>query len=280
MKFFIVAVSIMALGVSAVSAQSGHSGVSSDAQFSAKAAAARALRENPQDGCSFTFSSGSGMASIKFCVTGNGNIAQLEIPAGVALVSQASQLEGYGICDRNTNVAYSDWNGVETGTWDTARVVSHSATSVKIARSTGDGIWTLTQTIAQLKGAPPGAKIAMALTNNSAQPRDVNLVRYADMDVATVIPNNFDTTLNTAMAWNSMFVSEGPFGVVLQNLVPVPRVGEAVTQNTADPPDPCSPKDNAVTTLQQGADGSLEMVYSTTVRPHKTVTLTSAYKGR
>ena len=270
MKNFILTIGALILAATAVAAQSGGSShISKDGQAA------------PQDAnCAFTFSSGSGVTSIKYCVTGNGNIAQLEIPLGIPLISQISQLEGYGICDLSTDIAYSNWNGIEVGAWHPAIVKSHNAKSVKIARTTGDDIWTLTQTFTALKGAPAGVKFAMALTNNGSVPRDVKVVRYADMDVAEQIPNNFDATDNTAIAWNSLFVSGEPFGVVLQNLVAVPRVGFALAQNTADPPDACHPVDNSAPGLEQNVDGSVELVYSPTVRPHSTVTLTGAYKGR
>jgi hypothetical protein len=55
-------------------------------------------------------------------------------------------------------------------------VLSHDAKSVKIARTTADGNWTLTQTITQVTG-PPSAKIAMALTNNTSVTRQAFLLR-------------------------------------------------------------------------------------------------------
>jgi hypothetical protein len=188
--------------------------------------------------------------------------------------------EGYGICDANTNIAYSDYGGLgDSGNWSPARVLRHDATSVKIARTTSDGVWTLTQTITQVAGSSPFAKIVMALKNNSPDSREAFLLRYADADADGEVTNSFDSTLNSAFAWNS--VSAGsPFGLALQNLGTVTFGYDALVQGVPDAPDPCNPFLNATQGLVPAVDGSLVMFYDVPGIPKSaTATVTVAYKG-
>jgi len=54
--------------------------------------------------------------------------------------------EGYGVCDNTGAVAYFDYADYgDSGNWGAPTLVSQTATSVKIARTTSDGVWTLTQ---------------------------------------------------------------------------------------------------------------------------------------
>jgi hypothetical protein len=81
-------------------------------------------------------------------------------------VSTLDRSEGYAICDvsnsdpqGNGRVAYSDFAATgATANWNPPVVLSHNATSVKIARTTSDGIWTLTQTITQMAKTASGSK--------------------------------------------------------------------------------------------------------------------------
>ena len=75
---------------------------------------------------------------------------------------------------------------------------------MKIVRTTNDGLWTLTQTINQIAGPSPSAKIIMALKNNSAINKTALLIRYANADAANTFENNLDSTLTSAFAWNSI----------------------------------------------------------------------------
>ena len=253
------------------------------AAFRAKTAAAENVPHTPQSTtCAFTFSDAK-KGLINFCVTANGNIVQLEMPAGVPMVSQADHAEGYGICDDSSNVSYSDFGGMgDTGNWGAATVLSHTGNSVKIVRTTSDGLWTLTQTITRTSGALTSAKVSMALTNNSAGSRTAILVRYADVDAAGVAGNNLDTTQNSAMAWNSgaFFNPRIGSGTVLQNLTTGHFLSDGFTQNSPLPPDACNPFARVAPALLTDTDGSLMMFYEVTVRAHTTATLTSVYKPR
>jgi hypothetical protein len=253
------------------------------AALRAKTAAAEIVAHSSESTtCAFTFPDAR-KGLINFCVTANGNIAQLEIPTSIPMVSQANHAEGYGICDDSTNVAYSDFGGLgDSGNWGASTVLSHTANSVKIARTTKDALWTLTQTITRTSGALTSAKVSMALTNNSGTSRTAILIRYADVDAAGVAGNNLDATQNSAMAWNSgAFLDPGnAFGMVLQNLSTGHFLSLGFVQSTAAPPNPCNPLANVAPALLTDTDGSLMMFYEVTVRSHATMTLNAAYKAR
>jgi len=59
--------------------------------------------------CSFTFVSGVNDTYLKYCVTANGNITQLDTPLGQELINRGFTVgEGYGICNETPPTAYSD----------------------------------------------------------------------------------------------------------------------------------------------------------------------------
>jgi len=135
--------------------------------------------------CSFNFNSGADNTFLHFCVTANGNVVEFETPAGHRLAT-VSRSEGYGICDILGGVDYHDYaNAGDNGTFGPATVLSQSATSVKIVRTTTDGSITFTQTITQLPGTSPSAKIVMTLKNNTAVDKAINLTRFMDVDADT-----------------------------------------------------------------------------------------------
>lgn len=105
--------------------------------------------------------------------------------------------EGYAICDVTTSVGYFDYADFgDSGNWEPARVVSKEDSSIRIVRSTSDGVWTLTQTITQLAGSQ-AVRVKMALKNNTDTDRLAALMRYADVDVSGTSDNNFDATLTS-----------------------------------------------------------------------------------
>jgi hypothetical protein len=231
--------------------------------------------------CAFTFSSGSGKTSLEYCVSGNGNIPELQAPIGHSLIS-SDRGEGYGICDiaaGGSAVAYSDYSTFgDSGNWGPATVVSHTATSVKIARTTADGIWTLTQTITQVPSTS-SAKIVMTLKNNTSVTRVALLLRYVDVDVNGATDNNFDGTLQSAFAWNTPgLVDATGFGLIAQNVGPLLGVDSlGFGQGTFAPPNTCRP------TVLPGpfvsVDGSLVLLYETTIPGSGSHTVTISYKG-
>ena len=129
--------------------------------------------------CSYTFASGSNNSYLSYCVTANGNIPQITTPFGHSHLGSGG--EGYGICNESPATEYHDYATGDSGNWASARVVSKTSTSVKIARFISDGNWTLTQTITQVANTS-SITIVMALKNNQAVSRVVYLVCYADVN--------------------------------------------------------------------------------------------------
>ncbi len=156
-----------------------------------------AVHGDATETCTYTFTSGSGETYLKFCVTVNGNIVEFQAPAGIEQIDQAGSYEGYGICDGSTSIGYYDYAYADSGNWNAPTTVSHTATPVKIARTTSDGAWTLTQTITSMPGPNPYAKIAMALKNNSGETKSASLMRYAKS--LPVMPLPWTITPKTTM---------------------------------------------------------------------------------
>lgn len=152
----------------------------------AQASAAQAAPHTAQatSTCAFTFTSGTNNTFLQYCVTANGNIAQLATPFAREHIAVGTVGEGYGICDTTTSsfyFDYADFGG--SGNWGPATVVSQDQRSVKIARTTSDGNWTLTQSITRPEGTQ-SVKVTMALRNNTSTDRLAFLIRYADVDVS------------------------------------------------------------------------------------------------
>ena len=174
--------------------------------------------------------------------------------------------EGYGLCDTG-GIEYFDYAGFgDSGNWNPATVVSQDATSVKIARTTGDGIWTLTQTITQVAGTSPSAKIAMTIRNNDpAGQRDVVIFRYANVNADSFFQNNFDATRDSAFGWNSTDGRDSHplgFGLMLQNVGATPFHHFAFILNVPDPPEPCNAFRHAVVGPIINTDGSFFLDYA------------------
>jgi hypothetical protein len=252
-----------------------------------KKAAARAALPGPLSTilCSYTFVSGSGNTYLKYCVTANGNITYLETPFGHAHIGGNGELssfgEGYGICNESPAAEYHDYAGFgDSGNWGPPALLSLTATSVKIARSTSDLNWTLTQTITQMAGANPSIKIVLALKNNQAVSKVAYLVRYADVDADAQFLNNFDATQNSAAGWNSHGVNDFSYGLQLQN-VGTPHFGywNGFAQNIANGPNACAFAFNSPGTVITATDGSVVMAYVGPVPAGGTKTATVTYRG-
>jgi hypothetical protein len=247
------------------------------AALAQKSLAATKLKTAATSTCSFTFTSGTGNSFLQYCVTVNGNITQFQTPGAVEHIAVGSFGEGYGFCDTNSSVAYADYADFgDTGNWQNAKVISSTPTSVKIVRNTADGIWTLTQTIAQV-ASTGSAKITMTLKNNTAVDRFVELMRYADVDADDNVINNFDATHNTAFGWNSTGTSFA-FGMMLQDVTPAStHVG--FSQTVAGGPAPCTPFAHFVQGPLASIDGSVVMLYDMDIPAKASQTVMVSYKG-
>jgi len=235
--------------------------------------------------CAYTFTSGNGNTYLSYCVTPNGNIPQIYTPFGHP--QMGTNGEGYGICNESPATEYHDYGTGDSGNWNAATVLSHSGSSVKIARTTSDGNWTLTQTITKVPSSSSisaNIKIVMALTNNQSTAHIAYLVRYTDVLADGSTSNSFGQTFDGAFAWSAdaAFNLTPPwYGLQLQN-VGTPQFGylEGFAQFVPTGPSACA---FAFNSLPYGIEvrfhGSLVMAYVTSVPAHGTKTATMTYRG-
>jgi hypothetical protein len=245
------------------------------------------------DTCAYTFTvAGSNNNYMEFCVSVNGNVISFQSPAGIEYLDLGTLAEGYGICDFTSGNSYYDFSDYGAAGFGTATTISSNASSVKIARTTTDGIYTLTMTFTKVTGTTPYAKITMALKNNTAAARDVYLIRWADIDPYDATSSgsfqeSFDSTINAAWGYESLDYSGGNYagyGLMLENLG-VPNVtsgwaGYDLAINSP-PTDVCAPLDvfgnNEYFGYQALVDGSVEMLYFLELGAKKTGTVNSRY---
>lgn len=240
------------------------------------------------DSCVYTFTNtGSNNSYIEFCVTANGNIVSFQSPDGVEYIYLGGIGEGYGVCDFTSGDSYYDWaeDGISSN-WDVPVVMSSSPTQVKLQRTTSDGIWTLTQTIAKETSVLPSAKVTMALKNNSAATRNVYLLRWADVDPYPATSNyseSADSTLNSAWgytAYNYTGTNYAGYGLMIQNIgIPTGVLGYswgAFDLYTSGTPSPCSPT-SYYDGYQASTDISVEMLYYLEIAKNKTATVNLRY---
>jgi hypothetical protein len=98
--------------------------------------------------CWFLFKSGANNTRLLYCVTANGNIPLIGTSYDRSQIGGGG--EGYGICNESPATQYHDYATGDSGNWKPATVVSLTKASVKIARTTSDGNWTLTQPITKV----------------------------------------------------------------------------------------------------------------------------------
>jgi len=228
--------------------------------------------------CAFTFTSGANDTFLKYCVTANGNIALFQTPAGHEHIAVGQDGEGYGLCDLFSATAYNDYAEFgDSANWGPATVLSQNAKSVKIARTTSDGAWTLTQTFTQVAGSLPSVKIAMAMKNNTTEDRVVDLVRYADVDADGASLDSLDGTAHSAFGWQPAGNGR-KFGLAMQDVAST-SFHEGFAQSVPQGPAPCDLlRDVALATLT-ATDGSIFMFYELHVPKGTSKTVTVSYRG-
>jgi hypothetical protein len=237
------------------------------------------------DTCAFTFASGSGHGVTQYCVTANGNIAQYSVVSGNGLTSEflngvAPATEGYGLCDTSTRpfTGYWDYASGDSGNWNAATAVS-TPTSVRITRTTADGVWKIVQTIAETKGTKftyGSATISMAVTNLSASDRIIILSRYANIDAGDSPFNDFDRSETSA--WGGVPDGNGPALSLTAAFVAYPFDFSVSFVNTVpDAPIPCQNHNTFTSGFFEG-DGGVDQDFNLEIAPGKTKTVALAYR--
>jgi hypothetical protein len=164
--------------------------------------------------------------------------------------------------------------------------VALTAGMVKIARTTSDGAWTLTQTITKTAGPSPSAKVTLALKNNSSAKKTAYLVRYADVDPADASSNGLGESFDSSAfsAWGYEPLNSGRPAVGLKitqlgNIAPasIPWAFDGIDQNTPGGPNPCNPFGSYVG-LATGIDGSIEMYWGMVLNAHQQGTVNAKYE--
>ncbi len=234
--------------------------------------------------CQSTFTSGSGQTYFQFCVTVNGNITELQSPAGYEHIRIGSVNEGYAICDfgttTGTETKYYDYaDGGDSGNWQapvTTQPGGVNTFPLKIVRTTSDGVYTLTQTFTR-DTVEPTVKIAMTLKNNTKAARDFALVRYADIDANNGDNNEtdlFDFSHDAAWGYNNGF---NLYGVMLFT-VPTNVAHFGFVQSTYQIPDPCGPVNNLPASTPWSGDGSVGFEWNNTLNNAKSIAVTAEYR--
>lgn len=227
--------------------------------------------------CSYNFSANSGYKLLRFCVTINGNITRLETgAAGYDLIQAADQSEGYGVCNESPAQAYWDYaSHGDSGNWGPPTTLSTTAKTVKIARNTSDGHWTLTQTF-MLDKATPAVKLVIALTNNTSVVRRAYLVRAAGIVVAG---GHFDATNNSAFGWQSTDGNLHGYGLMLSNVGPRWTFTNGFARRVFSLPNPCAFAGGWTPGITDDVNGTLELVYVGDVGAGATKTATMVYRS-
>jgi hypothetical protein len=249
-----------------------------------------AFSTDATDVCAYKFTTGSGATYLQFCVSVNGNIVEFESPEGVEQINQGSVYEGYGFCDQVPEVGYYDYAaGGDSGNWGAPVKLSQTGTSVKIQRTTNDGIWTLTQTLSLVGGDNPYAKILMTLRNNSGVTKGVAMYRYADSDPGnaaqtdTNFAENGDGTNQSGFSYVPYSDSTAPqYGLMLQAVgAPTPPSAafpprEGFAQNVSLGPSACDSFENQTSPVTN-LDDSIMYEWTFNVNKNQTVSMTSRY---
>lgn len=225
----------------------------------------------------FTVTATATRQYLQYCITVNGNIVEFQSPAGSEHIANGTIGDGYALCDFAANqVGYHDYAGhgdVDTGPgWQAPVLLSQTATVVKIARTTADGIWTLTQTFTEVP-SDSSVKVAMAVKNNTAIPRFIWLTRFTDVDANNTFTNILDGTANTVFGYDASEIGHG-LQISLAAANPFAHEGLATTLAS----NACAIGTGYVGLLN-GADGATYMWHGLTVPAKGTKTVTLKYKG-
>jgi hypothetical protein len=226
--------------------------------------------------CSFSYSSGPLNTFTGYCLSANGNIVQFDSPSGFEFINNGNLMEGYGICDVTPNVSYYDYASIDSGNWGATTVTTKNATTQVFTRSTGDGIWELTQTIQQIKATASttgSVKITMALKNLSTISRNVTLLRVANVNGGPVATNDEFVSSDNSAFGQEPGASWG-LGMTTDTFT---FAHNGMVLDAPTGPDPCHYVTHIVNTSFVG-DGSIGHVYAISVPMGSTKTVVMTYK--
>lgn len=175
--------------------------------------------------CQSTFSSGTGLTYLGFCVSANGNIVSITSPVGY---THLSNREGYSVCDAtNGGKLYYDyalWG--DNAQWGPSIITQPGGTNtfpLTIQRTTIDGLFTLTQAFS--RNAPENSVIiTMTLKNNdTVNAHNVYLTRAADADIdngSWDYQSYFSLNNQSVFAWGTGVSGPDPYGLMLYTETP------------------------------------------------------------
>jgi len=278
---FVLAVTVLALGSLGFAGTPGQTegdgNQQADNAVQETIAPATSTSPDATTTCAHTFTSGNNNTYLSYCVTANGNIPQIQTPFG--LLQLGSDGEGYGLCQESPAVQYHDYGSSDTGNWKAPTLVSLTTTAVKIARTTSDGHFTLTQTITMVPQTS-SITIAMAITNHQAVAKKVYILRYADSNPNGSAQQGINATHNGVYSWlDSRFPSFPPGGLQLQNVGNPPFLYWQGFARTVDyGPNACDFAANSTIAVIENS-GSMTMAYVGTVYANGTKTVTVTYRG-
>lgn len=231
--------------------------------------------------CTYNFQSGTGNSFLHFCVSVNGNISVITTPDGDAQLASAG--EGYGVCATTSPTRYEDYGTSDTGNWHAPILLSKTTSSVKIARTTSDGHWTLTQTISRNTKAE-SITVVMALSNNQPISDGAFLVRFADPDPEGQTDVFYSSSINGVFATEDVLRTDDLTaflpGLQLQNVgTPQFAFWQAYVQTGHTGPNACAFSANAIVPPISQHANSIEFVYVDNVPAGGTKTATVTYRG-
>jgi hypothetical protein len=226
--------------------------------------------------CAFNLSSGSGHGLTTYCVTQNGNIAEFSAFGTEFINAAGPAIEGYGICDTTSGpVNYFDYASSDSGNWNPA-TATITGTTVKVTRTTTDGIWQLIQTITEMKGSTKSygsAKISTAIKNLSTADRFFGFFRYAHVGGTF---NDFDTTPTNTFGMTPE--GNGPGLSLAASFVTTPfDFSIAFVNKVPDAPIPCDVHGTFTNTFFEG-NGGIVQLFNLEILPGHTKTISMTYK--
>ncbi|HUM07063.1 MAG TPA: hypothetical protein VLT90_16465 [Terriglobales bacterium] len=237
------------------------------------------LGQNWTQECSYTFTTGNGQNYLQSCVTVNGNVTHFESPSGSEDIGSPpwNRGEGYAFCETSGSpTPYYDFAGFgDSGNWQAPVLLHSTATSVQIARTSSNNIWTLKQTFTQNAGTA-NLKVVMSVKNNSAVSRNIRFMRWV---AASANNDHFHNTFTSS--FTSVFAWAG-FGLVMQNVPPWTDLAGGYVQWTPVGPDPCNPFQYVVKNMDLplvNSTGSMYLYYLMTIPPKASRSIALTYKA-